>query len=153
MHLHESVKYIIFLLVGVVIGYGIPYVFNDNKTYSSYEVDKISDSYSSPSFSKDAIEADNQIAGNKVFIKKVSLAESSWVAIQELATGKILGAQMFGVGESSGDVDLLRDTAPESMYSAIILSDDGDKIFDLKKDSYALNSDGKVISVLFKATN
>jgi len=148
MHIHESVKYIIFLIVGVAIGYGVPYVFNDNKIFSSYEVDKASDNLSLSW--KDTIEVSDQLAGEKVLIKAVSLSEPSWVAIQETSSGKILGAQFFEAGESVGEVDLLRGTTIGGTYLAVLRKDDGDKTFDLKKDVEILDSNGKTISVLFK---
>lgn len=98
------------------------------------------------------IAADDQDAGVRARIAKVVLTGKAWIAIYEDkggAPGKILGAQRFPAGERSGAVDLLRATAPGSVYYAVIHQDDGDAIFDSVKDAPARDAAGNYIMARF----
>jgi hypothetical protein len=99
------------------------------------------------------IEVKDQQAGNSVYVAAVALAEPSWVAVREEIDGepgRILGAQLFDVGEHSGEVELLRDTRPGARYHVYLLRDDGDLKFDIVDDA-PITKDGLLILQPFKA--
>lgn len=77
---------------------------------------------------------EDQAAGERVTIKFMDLPEGGWVAIKEVSSGRILGAARFPDGAISGGVMLLRATAAGGEYEALVYADDGDKVFDHKKD-------------------
>lgn len=76
----------------------------------------------------------DQAAGESVAVTFMDLPEGGWIAIKELSSGRILGAGRFPYGATSGSVHLLRATVPGGSYEAIVYTDDGDKLFDHKKD-------------------
>ncbi len=98
------------------------------------------------------IAADDQEFGARAHIAKVVLAGQAWVAIHEDkdgAPGRILGARRFPAGEHSGAVDLLRATAPGSVYYAVIHQDDGDGTFDSAKDAPVRDGAGNYVMARF----
>ncbi len=85
----------------------------------------------------EAVRVTDQKAGNKVFVAGVVLSEPAWVAVREEVDGepgRILGAQWFAAGSSSGAITLLRGTKSGARYHAYLLHDNGDKRFDLTND-------------------
>lgn len=102
---------------------------------------------------KNEVRVKDQEAGGRVFISQVSLMQSGWVAVRELAGsayGNILGAARFDAGVWQGEVRLLRATIAGNMYAAVMYQDDGDGIFDHQKDTMVLFEDAPV-SMLFSA--
>ena len=94
----------------------------------------------------------DQSAGKKVDISSVNLEHRSWVVIHEEVDGKparILGAQRFNEGAHSGAVDLLRATEEGKTDYAMLHSDDGDAVFDSKKDAPLEDASGAVIMMRF----
>jgi len=100
-----------------------------------------------------AITVSDQPAGSFVVVKSVTLAQPGWVAIRD-AAGKTLGAGYFAAGtQTAVQVPLLRNTTSGEKYQALIYADDGDRTFDLHKDTLVMNSDGSVAGASFTATN
>jgi hypothetical protein len=119
----------------------------DKNTKNVITVDKKISSVSS-------IVVKDQPAGLRVVIDSVTLEGSGWVAIHEDRDGElgnILGAQRFDAGTYKGLVDLLRNTVEGGVYYAVIYSDDGDNLFDHKKDSLVTGKDGNVVKSTFNA--
>lgn len=103
-----------------------------------------------------AILVNDQAAGAAVSIAMVTLASDGWVAIHEDRGGKpgaILGAQRFNAGtKQSGTVELLRPTVAGGVFYAMLHADDGDKMFDVKKDMPLTDPQGSAIMMRFTAT-
>jgi len=101
-----------------------------------------------------SVVVNNQPAGLRVVIDSVTLDSSGWVAIHEDIEGElgnILGAQRFDAGTYKGLVDLLRNTVEGGVYYAVLYTDDGDSMFDHKKDALMANESGEAIKSKFNA--
>lgn len=104
--------------------------------------------------SKSSITVSDQPAGLRVVVDSVTLEGSGWIAIHEDNDGKlgnILGAQRFDAGTYKGLVDLLRNTVEGGVYYAVLYSDNGDNLFDHKKDAIVTDKSGKVVKSTFNA--
>lgn len=84
----------------------------------------------------------DQLAGDRVLIKEITLEESGWAVVHEDiegVPGNALGAQRFDPGTfENGYVELLRNTENNKLYYVILYTDDGDGEFDIKKDTQIL---------------
>ncbi len=99
----------------------------------------------------DMIIAVDQESGMSVILSMVSLEESGWVAIHEElldgSFGAILGARRFGPGKQfSPLIELLRSTESGRPYVAALHADDGDSVFDFKKEILVKNSRSEFVS-------
>ncbi len=95
------------------------------------------------------ITVNDQGAGSIVTVASVTLPKLGWVAIRD-NTGRTLGAALFPAGTHANvQVPLLRATEPGQRYQALIYTDDGDKQFDLHKDTLLTNADGTVAGTTF----
>lgn len=95
----------------------------------------------------------DQAAGDTVEVSQTSFEKKAWLAIREDMNGEmgnVLGAYLYQQGVQSGPVELLRATKPASLYHAVVYIDDGDMVFDLKKDALLTDDQGKVVEVNFK---
>ena len=81
-----------------------------------------------------ALVVEDQAAGASVKVRSMDLPKGGWVAIKEVSTQRILGAGRFPAGATSGEVPLLRATVAKGAYEAVVYEDDGDMMFDMKKD-------------------
>jgi len=98
-----------------------------------------------------------QQAGSMVTVESVTFpsVEGGWVVVHEDNNGELgnaLGAQRFGEGSWSGMVSLLRDTASDKTYRAVLYKDNGDGQFSLETDRPLIDSEGKIIMVPFQVT-
>jgi hypothetical protein len=172
-------KYVIVAVVAFALGYGVNWIGQRNDVKSDSDDSKLP--ISSPSLSSSSSDIDaalkgevnylgteepliaanilmieDQPAGLEVFVKKIDLPKSGWLAIREDngkgEPGNILGAQLFDPGMTSGKVELLRNTEEGKIYYAMILSDNGDRAFIPKMDLPVLGIDGQPLSVSFKTT-
>ena len=88
--------------------------------------------------SDNKISVEIQSAGKEVTVSTVALTAESWVVIHEDTAGKplrILGAKHLHAGAYTNVVvKLLRETVGGHTYYAMLHSDDGDGLFDSKKD-------------------
>jgi len=101
----------------------------------------------------EAVSAGDQPAGSIVVVKSVTLSELGWVAVRD-SNGRILGATRVDVGAHEAvQVELLRNTTTGEHYQVLLYTDDGDKAFDLHKDTIVTNSDGSVAGAAFTALN
>jgi hypothetical protein len=95
----------------------------------------------------------NQSAGRTVMVDQIVLKNPGWVAIHDNVNGqpgRILGAQLFDSGKSSGSVELLRATMNGISYIAVLHNDDGNyKNFNPKTDTPLMNSTGAMIMATF----
>lgn len=95
----------------------------------------------------------DQPAGSYVMVTSATLPQVGWVAIRD-SNGRILGAgRLDGGVHGAVQVPLLRNTESGQKYQALVYTDDGDKAFDLHKDTLLMNSDGSVAGTTFSATN
>lgn len=103
---------------------------------------------------KNTVDVEDQPAGNSVKISSIVLNEMGWVVIHEDASGKpgnVLGAALVFAGEHSlVPVELLRNTEKGKTYHVVLHTDNGDRVFDLKKDFPITDSAGNV-QMLFTA--
>lgn len=140
-------------LVGLIIGFGAGWfgVSRSGVPLEESNIDEHADVSTPPPGDvripfKDApfvetevVEVKDQVAGDKVFISRVAVAQAGWVAIQEDVDGmpgNILGAHRFDAGTYQGVVTLLRDTIPGETYYATLWHDNGDGVFDYTTDRY-----------------
>jgi len=91
----------------------------------------------------------DQTAGASVAIDSMKLSAPSWIAIKD-AKG-ILGAAWYPAGATTGTVSVLRSTKTGSTYQAVVYVDDGDKKFDMHKDTLVMGADGSAVSSSFVA--
>ena len=96
------------------------------------------------------VSVEDQRAGSSVVITSMTLARKSWIAIKD-THGSILGAGLFPANATSGSVSLLRKTTAGGRYEVLIYVDNGDKAFELRKDTLVTSSDGSPVSTAFNA--
>jgi len=97
------------------------------------------------SASGEKVVAEDQGAGGSVKVASVSLTKTSWVAVKD-AKGWVLGAARLGAGSHSNvTVPLLRATTAGINYYVVIFVDDGDNVFDHKKDAVLTNAAGTAL--------
>lgn len=157
---------IIALIVGILIGLGAYYLWDNKETIklkknSAPATENAADNAEirkgdgGVSFieSANSIVAPNQPAGYRIILSTVTMANDGWVVIHEDANGvpgNVLGAQRFSAGAyKDGTVELLRNTVEGDTYYAMIHTDDGDKMFDLVKDTPVKNSHDTPIMTAF----
>lgn len=97
----------------------------------------------------ESVSVQDQRATSSVMVASMSLSKASWIAIKD-AKG-ILGAGWFPAGATAGAVPLLRATKAGESYQAVIYADDGDKQFDMHKDSLVMSTDGSPVASSFMA--
>ncbi|KKW19514.1 MAG: hypothetical protein UY61_C0055G0003 [Candidatus Adlerbacteria bacterium GW2011_GWC1_50_9] len=98
----------------------------------------------------ETISVASQSAGNSVTISSVTLTEMGWIAVRD-DRGWTLGAARLDAGTHENIVvELLRATESGQRYQVLLYHDDGDREFDLKKESLITHSDGTVAGVMFK---
>jgi hypothetical protein len=103
--------------------------------------------------SGEAVSVGDQPAGSYVMVKSVTLPQMGWVAVRD-SSGRTLGAARFEAGTYSAvQVPLLRNTVSGEHYQVLLYIDDGDKVFDLHKDTLVMNADGSVAGTTFTALN
>jgi hypothetical protein len=98
-----------------------------------------------PSNSRARLRVDDQLAGAVVHVASVSPLGVQWVAIYDDRGGKpgwILGARRVSPSDTEITVELLRSTLSGGTYYAALLNDDGDGVFDLRKDLPASSDEG-----------
>ena len=85
-----------------------------------------------------SIVASDQLAGERVVVDSVTLAQGGWAVVHESNEGAVanaLGAQRFDEGSYENIyVDLLRNTETGNTYFVILYSDNGDGEFSLDTD-------------------
>ena len=122
-------------------------------TQTGTDISGNSSSSGAVSVGGEALSVADQPAGSFVVVSSVTLPQDGWVAIRD-GSGRTLGAGWFAAGTHSAvQVPLLRNTTSGDTYQALIYSDNGDKVFDLKTDTLVMNSDGSVAGASFSATN
>lgn len=104
---------------------------------------------------KNSVTAADQPAGDTVAVASAALAKDAWIAVHEDINGnpgKILGAQMFPAGDTSGIIQLLRATATGRTYHVMIHADDGDREFSAAEDMPVKNAEGNPVMAKFTAS-
>jgi len=155
-------------IIGLLIGLGGYYLVDNS---GSLKINKNDDSHVEDTSSGEMMEGDKDVgeamfetssntvsvsdqpAGFQVMLGSFTLAQDGWVVIHEDNNGKpgnILGAARFDAGSyEGGEVDLLRNTEEGSVYYAMLHKGDGDKEFDLTKDTPVFNSQDNPVMVSF----
>lgn len=99
----------------------------------------------------ESVQVFDQVAGMSVAVQSVTLDQAGWVAVRD-AGGRILGAAWFPAGTQKGvSVSLLRATVAGQRYQVLLYADDGDKAFDMHKDTLITSADGSVAGTTFTA--
>lgn len=111
-----------------------------------------------PSSISALIKVSNQPAGGVVTINSVTLDEPAWIAVEEDRDGErgnVLGALWLPAGtHTAQSVDLLRFTAPDSKYYAVLRADAGDDHkFDTKDDESLTDDSGEPIMAAFRTAS
>jgi hypothetical protein len=86
----------------------------------------------------EAVSVSDQAAGASVRVASVTTSRVSWVAVRD--DMRIYGAAKVTPSSSSGaveniEVPLLRGIEAGNAYKVVVYADDGDGVFDFKKDS------------------
>ena len=101
--------------------------------------------------SGESVEVYDQIAGMSVAVQSLKLDQAGWVAVRGI-DGRILGAGWFPAGmQSQVSVPLLRGTTAGERYQVLLYADDGDRAFDLHKDTLLTAGGGSVAGTTFSA--
>lgn len=84
------------------------------------------------------ITVEDQPAGDSVRVSEAKLSRNSWIAVRD--SMRIYGAARVNPpagGGTIGDISipLLRNTVSGATYSVVVYADDGDNMFDFKKDA------------------
>lgn len=108
-------------------------------------------------FSRDAVLVDDQKAGMQVTLSEVGMTRLGWVAIgkfdEDIAL-QVLGAKRFDVGSYKNvTMNLLAPTQVGTTYRAVLYYDDGDGVFDHKKDTLILRSEDTPQGTVFTVFN
>jgi hypothetical protein len=119
-------------------------------TNSNQAMTETTGNVTAPVSSQESVSVSDQTAGMQVTVRSVSLPQTGWVAVRD-SSGSVLGAGLFNAGTNSGTVPLLRGTTAGERYQVLLYIDDGDKQFDLHKDTLLMNSDGSVAGTTFTA--
>ena len=86
-----------------------------------------------------------------VAVASAKLAEMGWIAVRDNG-GRALGAARLEAGAHAAvTVPLLRGTTEGERYQVLIYVDDGDRAFDLYKDSLVMNASAGVVGATFTA--
>lgn len=174
-NLSGAQKFVIGLIIGLVVGWGGTFFAIDKSSSpSKLEQSKASEevaedldnggNVSQSGYNKkaeaiivsgiNAVEVNDQPAGDKVEITMATLSKAGWVVIHEDdngASGKVLGARRYEPGIYLAEVELLRPTESGKIYYAMLHLDDGDKEFNLSSDGPIKGEDGRVVMDSFKA--
>lgn len=98
-----------------------------------------------------AVSVADQSAGDSVAVASATLPQTGWIAVRD-EDGRILGAARFNAGTHTAvQVPLLRATVAGQHYQALLYVDDGDRAFDLHKDTLLSNADGTIAGTTFAA--
>lgn len=86
----------------------------------------------------ESISVKDQPAGDTVRVAQAQLSRVSWIAVRD--DMRIFGAKRVDAengGQTFNDIDvpLLKDTEAGKTYRVVVYADDGDQIFDFKKDA------------------
>jgi hypothetical protein len=101
----------------------------------------------------EAVSVADQPAGGFVTVKSVTISQLGWVAVRD-ASGHVLGAVRVDAGTHTAvQVPLLRNTVSGQKYQVLLYADDGDKVFELHKDTLVMNADGTIAGASFTALN
>lgn len=76
-----------------------------------------------------------QPAGDSVQVQSATLSKMGWIAVLDSKEWVLGAARFTGGAHANVFVPLLRETKPEEAYKAVVYLDDGDGVFDHKKDS------------------
>ena len=168
---NNSTKVVVTAIIAFLVGFGSAWLYlgrtanvpvlddikDDNtitEDVNDATTDDTEDGVSVNPTSSDLLVVKDQTAGAEVTVEKSALTEVGWVVVRENDgagnPGRILGAQLFDVGNQTGKVELLRGTVAGNIYFAMVYTDNGDHAFDPKKD-LPLVVDGKTAMATFKA--
>lgn len=155
----NSQKMVIVATLAFILGFGLAWLILSQKggsvAVNGQSTTTPSQSELSTTTGANFVQVPNQAEGVSVEVPQVKLDRLGWVVIHEDdngAPGRILGAQLYDAGTSSGSVDLLRGTIAGNKYYAMLHEDNGDRAFDPKKDTPILGADGNPVMTSFMAT-
>jgi hypothetical protein len=172
------VSIVVALIIGFIIGYGASWIWNRHHAAdlleNQAEMAANSQASNSPlvmapttsasniisgvisTTSAGSITVADQPSGSEVFVSKAVFGENGgWVSIQDDTNGvpsRILGAAMFPVGSTAGEVPLLRATVSGQKYFAVLRDNVGDyHLFDMQTDLPLTDSSGATVMATFNA--
>lgn len=171
--LSDTQKMIIVGVVAFVLGFGASYVWlgnvqngngtprngaatTTNATSTATTTNTGSVNTNNSTLNKAGLSVKDQKPGSQVVVSMAHFDEPGWTVVYEYnqgALGRVLGAQLFDKGDHPGVVMLLRPTVVGSTYAVVTSMDDGDRRFDLAKDTPIKDASGNPIMVTFLATD
>lgn len=142
---------VIGLIIGLIVNtdWGVPKDSNKEGDVKITVNEKVEDNkdlivvptlavvYNTTTDEKASIEVKDQDAGFAVKVSDVKVSLPTWVAVREVvgtSAGNILGAGLIRENSTNVNIDLLRATNADLQYQVYLYQDDGDLIFDFKRD-------------------
>lgn len=145
---------VIVIIILIIAGY---YLFKSNEAVAPVTTNTENSTTTENANPINRVVISDQFPGNIVYLSSVQLDRPGFVAIQKDnngAAGDVIGYQYFDKGINPGKVTLTSPTKEGGMYYAVLYSDtDGDKKFDIKKDSLIKDASGNAIMKPFRATS
>lgn len=144
---------VVIIIVLVILGYNM---FKGSSTPTTSNTDDTTPTSSTAIKSNvNSISVLDQAPGNIVYVSSVQFAKPGFVVIKKNnngTPGDVIGYKYFDKGIYPGQITLTTPTIDGDMYYAVLHLDDGDKKFDLNKDTVIKDASGKDIMKLFKVT-
>lgn len=139
------------LVVGLIAGYA---VFNDQTAYAPERDKNNVIGKSKMAAVEGSIILDSQVSGSTVFVRTAKNNVPAWITVRDNnggTPGNILGAQYLKAGEHEDfEIELQRALEMGRSYLVLFHNDDGDRIFDHKKDLPAKDASGKISYTKFE---
>lgn len=147
----ENKKFIMGILIGLIVGYGIGSSWSSPSVVASDKGDKKA---TSEMATNSDLMVKDQPAGRQVLVESVRVTAPTWVAIREDrdgAPGDIMGATLIpsAGAQSSVVVDLIIPSESSKKYHVNLYSDNGDRLFDNNQDELVKGADGLVMDATF----
>lgn len=127
-HIVGGTILIIVILVGIFFA-------TQNRSVSPVVGNENAEESGSTSSTAGMLTAADQAAGESVMVSGIQVTSDSWVAVRDADGSRVLGAARVAAGTQSVTVPLLRATVAGKGYEVVIYADDGDRAFDMKKDT------------------
>lgn len=137
------------IIIGLIIGYKLP---NRNGVNTDQTAGEINNATSTAiSATGDTLTVSDQNPGLTVTVDSVNASGVAWLVVKETTDNpRILGASRVEPGQHGNVmVELLRGTVAGQTYEISLATDDGDGLFDFKKDQALTDAAGKPLIYSF----
>ncbi len=154
--MENSKNFVVTVVVLVVIALGISFWVFKGAPENNGNTAAVGGIPTNQANRNNSLMVNDQFPGAIVYVSSVTTSAGGWVIItdEEGATpGKTIGTQYFSAGtDTTGVVNLLELTEEGKYYYALLLSDNGDKVFDPAVDVALRDNSGREIAIRFLST-